>query len=328
MACKTSNGRGPVVLTGLLAAALTAGCQPPGVMGPGGDVSLAGRTLYVHEVAEQLGMRVIHTSYTTATLRGGRNTVVLYSEPDGEVYVNGASLPGSGGIVRDGDSLRVPGGLVAQIRSALPNGGGGSADMGQLPTPSLEEEPVPPPRGRIIGRVVIDPGHGGKDPGTTSVFGVYEKTLVLCVAKLVAAELARNGVEVRLTRTTDRFIELEDRPAIANRLRADLFVSIHADYSRNRAARGYTVYVPRSPSSKSQAAAKAICRRMTANGTACRGTRTAGFRVLVCSDVPAVLVELGYMSNRAEAAQLGSTSYQQSIAKALARGIYDYLRRN
>jgi len=331
MAWPTRSVRGLAVVT-VLAAGLATGCQPnanPSSL-TAQPVIAVNRQYYLHEVAEQLGLSVIHTSYTTATLRGGPNTVVLYCDPEGAVYVNGTPLPDSQGVVRDGDSLRVPGILVMQIRSALVPGGQRPDGEAQpsLPGSEPEEEPVPPPSGRAIGRVVVDPGHGGKDPGTRGVLGGYEKDLVLYVGKLVAAELGRIGVDARMTRSSDRFVELEDRPAVANRLRADLFVSIHADSSRNNGARGYTVYVSRSPSGKSLAAASAICRRMSANGATCRGTRTAGYRVLIHSDVPAVLIELGYLSNRADAAQLASNSYEHTLAKAIARGVYDYLKRN
>ena len=149
---------------------------------------------------------------------------------------------------------------------------------------------------------------------------------MLAVSKMVAAELTARGVEVIMTRTDDRFIELEDRPAVATRTRSDLFVSIHADAAANRSATGFTMYISRSPSRKSLAAANAILRRMCGSCSPSRGVKNADYRVLVHSRVPAVLVELGFLSNRVEARKLNTSAYQRTVARAVALGIYDALR--
>lgn len=310
-------------LGALVIAALLAGCTEPGIAG-GNIFAPRAAKLDTGEAAAQLGLTVMHTSRTSATLRGGYNSVMMYSDPAGEVYVNGRSMPDSGGIQAGDGTLMVPEPLIRRIRAALWSGPGAAAPSG---TETVEpRQPVTPkPPGRI-GRIVLDPGHGGKDPGATSAVGYYEKDLVLGVAKMVAAELTARGVEVIMTRTDDRFIELEDRPAIAARTRSDLFVSIHADAAANRSATGFTAYVERNPSRESLAAANAILRRMCDNCSPSRGVKNASFRVLVCSRVPAVLVELGFLSNRAEAARLGTAAYQRTVARAVALGICDALR--
>lgn len=120
------------------------------------------------------------------------------------------------------------------------------------PPPTLVDLP-PPPRadgehslvqqlGLKIGRVIIDPGHGGHDPGTMSKKGLREKDLVLDISTRVAALLEREGFEVLMTRTQDVFIPLEERTAIANSRGADLFVSIHVNASRSSKPRGIETY--------------------------------------------------------------------------------------
>ncbi|MCL2760962.1 MAG: N-acetylmuramoyl-L-alanine amidase, partial [Desulfuromonadales bacterium] len=94
-----------------------------------------------------------------------------------------------------------------------------------------------------IRRIVIDPGHGGKDPGATGPSGIREKDVVLAIGKLVAKKLKEQlGVDVVMTRSTDVFIELQERTAIANQVGADLFVSIHANASLNPNASGIETY--------------------------------------------------------------------------------------
>jgi N-acetylmuramoyl-L-alanine amidase len=123
------------------------------------------------------------------------------------------------------------------------------------PPPSAPPAGVPLARGGRAGtraerspestrtfRVVIDPGHGGKDPGARGLRGLVEKDVVLNVSKLLAARLRGDGVEVFLTRRDDRFLSLEERTAIANSQGADLFLSVHANASSNTALRGVEIY--------------------------------------------------------------------------------------
>ncbi|MFC1770006.1 N-acetylmuramoyl-L-alanine amidase, partial [Nitrospirota bacterium] len=93
-------------------------------------------------------------------------------------------------------------------------------------------------------RVVLDPGHGGKDPGAVGRGGLKEKHIVLDLAKMVKRELeSRGGYEVILTRTTDKYLDLEERSVLANKRKADMFVSIHVNASRNKNLRGIETYV-------------------------------------------------------------------------------------
>jgi len=96
---------------------------------------------------------------------------------------------------------------------------------------------------RVIERVVLDPGHGGSDPGAIGPSGVREKDVTLDIARKIAPLLAKDGVSVVLTREDDRFVPLEDRTARANAFGADLFVSIHCNAAENRGRHGVETYV-------------------------------------------------------------------------------------
>ena len=90
--------------------------------------------------------------------------------------------------------------------------------------------------------VVIDPGHGGKDPGAIGVNGTFEKDINLLFAKIISSVLSSNNIKVKLTRTDDRFLYLRDRINFAEKVKADLFISIHADASKNRKASGFSIF--------------------------------------------------------------------------------------
>jgi N-acetylmuramoyl-L-alanine amidase len=101
----------------------------------------------------------------------------------------------------------------------------------------------PSGKGRNVARVVLDPGHGGNDPGATGPTGLKEKDVTLAIAHKVAPVLARSGVEITLTRDDDRFVTLEERTARANAFGADLFVSIHCNAAENKGRKGVETYV-------------------------------------------------------------------------------------
>lgn len=143
----------------------------------------------------------------------------------------------------------------AAVLSLLPElppwlGGGRQRDEVTVPLAPADRQPrgfVPPiagARGATRPLVVIDPGHGGQDPGAISPHGGrHEKDVTLAIARAIRDELARSGrVRVALTRDEDRYVDLHERYAIARRIKADLFVSVHADSAPNPAARGATIY--------------------------------------------------------------------------------------
>ncbi len=300
----------------MLACVLPAGCNDTNELVVEGHELIASPkgTVSVYQLAGRLDLRVIQSSRTHATLRNGAHTVLIFADPEGQILVNGKPVGATGGITPVGDILFIPTAAVQHVRAAT--------RTVQIPAqpPSRRR---PGPKRRIV---VLDPGHGGRDPGAPSCAGIWEKTVNLSVALSAAEILRRRGINVILTRDNDTFIELNERAAIANRKRAALFVSIHADAAKNRSARGFTMYVSRSASERSLAAARAISRHMVFTGTPNRGIRRADFRVLVRTACPAVLVELGYLSNRQEAARLAKSAHRRKLAESIANGVTDFLR--
>jgi N-acetylmuramoyl-L-alanine amidase len=304
---------------GLMGAVL-AGCN--GKKAPHGQSpDLSGGLITVTEMARRLNLRVTQAGAVTASLRDSHNYVTVCGNPRSRVFVNGQELPGRDQIVSSKSGLLIDEDLVLQVRSLL-------RGPAPRPQPSDQETPIPsPPGSAVLGTVVIDPGHGGDDPGARKS-GLVEKDLVLDVALELAGLLEQQGARVVLTRRDDRFLELEDRAEIANRAQADLFISLHADSApRNRSAEGFTAWIARSASREAAAAASTLCRRFEAAGLACRGTRQADYRVLVLTRCPAVLAEIGFLSNASEARRLKQASYRSRVAAALADGIVNHLGR-
>lgn len=315
-----------LVLLSVVAASLGAGCtQPISPLSPRPSGPLS-----VHQLASRLNLRVEDASYCMATLRGPGNTVVIYADPRGQAFVNGRSVGRAGGIYCVNGTLHVPPEVEPAIRNAM---AAPPPSVSYIPPPlppSLPQKPEKPPLtpsvGRVAGRVVIDAGHGGKDPGTKGL-GTNEKTVNLALALAVAERLQRRGVKVTLTRDDDNFLELEERSAIANRIRADLFVSIHCNWTQDTSKSGFMTFVAQGASAKSDRAARSIDERLCGMGAERygRAATAAKYRVLMCCDGPSVLVETGFMSNRRECAKLIDPSYQNRLADALAEGICDYL---
>ncbi|PYQ15488.1 MAG: hypothetical protein DMF79_19665, partial [Acidobacteria bacterium] len=200
-------------------------------------------------------------------------------------------------------------------------------------------------------RIVIDPGHGGHDPGTIGPGGLQEKDLVLDVSlrleKLVRAEL---GAEVVMTRSTDAYVPLEERTAIANSKGADLFLSVHGNASRDHRARGIETYflsfahaatlkdlqqlvkaiTLNSKIDESRDFAASVQEAMVQNvrqqhAVEDRGVHTAPFYVLIGANMPSVLAEIAFVTNPDDEKRLKTRDYRDLIARALLRGVKGYL---
>ncbi len=216
--------------------------------------------------------------------------------------------------------------------------------------------------------IVLDPGHGGKDPGAIGYSGVYEKNITLAMAKELKVILEKEGYKVHLTRSTDIFIPLRDRVKIARKYNADLFMSIHADSAVNRSAKGLSVYTLSETASDKEAAALAerenkadvvaglnllehskevsdilinLAQRETMNRSSEFASfmvqemrksvklrdnthRFAGFAVLKAPDVPSVLLEMGYLSNRTEECLLKQKDYRRKLAVSTSKAVEKY----
>jgi N-acetylmuramoyl-L-alanine amidase len=190
-------------------------------------------------------------------------------------------------------------------------------------TPSNRRASVP--QKRIM--VVIDPGHGGKDPGTIGIGGTQEKNVVLPVSKMVAEILEQQGVQVMMTRASDYFVSLQGRTEMANRANATLFVSIHANaINMSRPdVNGLETYYYQSGQGLARAIHRSILQSADVRD---RGVRRARFYVLRHSDMPSVLVELGFLTGREDAANLKDPNHRRKMAVAIANGIMQYVRQS
>ncbi len=238
-----------------------------------------------------------------------------------------------------------------------------SASHGSKPAAAAEARPAPPPRVPVV---VLDPGHGGRDPGAIGSGRTQEKHITLSAALELRRALERQGrVKVVMTRTRDVFVPLPQRVRAAQRANADLFVSLHADALDDRSVRGASVYTLSERASDPLAERVArnenradrfagpdfagvspeaaqilisLVRRDTLNGAARMARLTvsnlaqdvtmlpnshrfAGFVVLKAPEVPSVLVEMGFISNRSDEALLRRPEHRRLVATALARAI-------
>lgn len=192
----------------------------------------------------------------------------------------------------------------------------------EVPVP---ETPAEEP-GTEVYDIVIDAGHGAKDPGALSKsLNRWEKEFNLSAALLLKAELEKNKrIRVHMTRSDDTFLELADRIKFAEALKADLFISIHANSYDNTSVSGSETYYYRE-NSKPFAD---FLHNYVVKGTGLRdrGVRKAAFKVIKETTMPAVLIEAGYLSNAGDAKALFDKSVQERFAAEVANGIIDYLK--
>ncbi|WOO42669.1 N-acetylmuramoyl-L-alanine amidase [Rubellicoccus peritrichatus] len=197
--------------------------------------------------------------------------------------------------------------------------------------------------------IVIDPGHGGHDPGAENrKLRVNEKSTTLDLAKRMKKKLERLGYKVTLTRDTDKFISLGERPAIANRVKADLFISLHFNAVASSKVKGLETFAmtPAGHPSSSQSNMTSSARRTypgnkndTWNVLAAyylqsamlknhkqtdRGVKRARFAVLKNLNCPGVLVEGGFVTHPTEGKNIGSAAYREKLADSLVEGILTY----
>ena len=227
----------------------------------------------------------------------------------------------------------------------------------QLQDIIMRKAPIPQIPSIVIRKIVIDPGHGGKDPGATSKRGIKEKHLNLKVAKLLKEELEKKGFQVYLTRTNDTFLTLQNRVDIAKQRNADLFISIHANAHRNSRIQGVEVYsfARRYSSNKNDMTLskeklkkyeghfansstipwQLMCAErnvVSIETVSCMVDvfnhlgfkvvqKGAPFYVLKHGEVPSILIEIGYLTNAYEAKLLATLRYQRQIVEAITLGV-------
>jgi N-acetylmuramoyl-L-alanine amidase len=169
--------------------------------------------------------------------------------------------------------------------------------------------------------VVVDAGHGGKDSGAYRRYGPPEKMIALDVAQRLNRKLRESQLKTVMTRDSDVFIELNDRVAIENAQKNAIFVSIHFNDSNRRRVRGFQTYYHSGASF--DLANRIQGKLMTIPNSANGGVHTANFRVLRLASLPAVLVECGYLSNRAEANKTRDWEYRELLADRIAEAIVE-----
>lgn len=236
-------------------------------------------------------------------------------------------------------------------------------------SPEAEEKFNPAKAKKLI---IIDPGHGGQDPGALGVNGAYEKTIVLAVGLELKRQLERSGYRVEMTRATDVFIPLGERVRFARRKGGDLFISLHADSISRSNVTGASVYTlsdkasdketaklaerenksdaiagidlshqetdvadilidlaARDTMNQSRYLAKTVITTLDSNNVRVLDTkyRSAGFAVLKAMDIPSILVEMGYLTNKAEVERLSNSAYRAQIASALKASIDKFFQK-
>ena len=286
--------------------------------------------------------------------------------PNAATPAAGAALPPEAAWFVRGVATAVPSRVAPPGPFTGLSPGLSTVQLAALPFAPPSRKPLSAPARRVI---VIDPGHGGSDPGAISASGLYEKTVPLNAARLVKEELRKVGHDtVLLTRNGDESIRLRERVGIARAANADLFISLHADANPSKSVRGASVYTLSEKASDAEAAALAerenkadlisgvdlsheapevtnilidLAQRETMNHSAIvakllvqhLGKRTtllrnthrfAGFAVLTAPDVPAVLIELGHLSNREDARLLQQEAYLRPLATAIAKAVDAY----
>jgi N-acetylmuramoyl-L-alanine amidase len=195
-----------------------------------------------------------------------------------------------------------------------------------VPSPNPDNSPRPLPRQHPV--VVLDPGHGGPDPGAVGIGGIYEKDIVLDISLQVASLLEAQEIQAILTRQTDVDLGLQPRVAIANRARAALFVSIHANaisMSRPEVNGIETFHIAGSVEGE-RLAAGIQQQLLISTGMRDRGVKRARFYVLVHTAMPAVLVEVGFVTGQEDAPRLSDPATRTLMAQAIVSGILNYLQ--
>ena len=181
------------------------------------------------------------------------------------------------------------------------------------------------PQGIKNATIVIDPGHGGEDPGAVVDFSeAHEAEHTLSTALILKKELEKLGAKVIMTRTNNSTVSLADRANISNSNNADAFISIHFDSAEDSSLSGTTTYFYSEKSENlSQTVNKYLSRNLPLKN---QGSRFQNFMVLRDNARPSILLELGYLNNQGDNKVISSEEYQQNIAKSIANALKEYFQ--
>lgn len=206
----------------------------------------------------------------------------------------------------------------------------------QIPPTVISQPEVvyTPPIKKISSLIIIDPGHGGEDQGTLSLLKprYQEKSLTLATSKILKGYLEQMGYRVTMTRSEDVFIPLKDRATLANSLKPALFVSVHYNSAPSCEAHGIEVFYyleekenDRAKASK-QLATLVLNQLIVQTKAKSRGVKTANFAVIRETNMPAILVEGGFLTNEEELNKIKDPEYLKQVAFGIAKGIDQYLK--
>jgi len=260
-----------------------------------------------------------HATWSFASVRdGGRTLVVSFGDAGRSVAQAAPAQPQSsqaspGPASPGATSPGTP--QPAQVKPAQVPPAPPASDM--TPSPARPR----PSGGTPV--VIIDPGHGGDDPGAIGPSGLHEADVALAIGRMVGETLVHQGLQVQFTRTSDITVPLEDRPDIAKRFGGAVFVSIHANASQSPDVAGTETYYKTADSQNLAALVQSEV--VAALGEPDRGVRTADFYVIVNAGIPSVLVETAFITNPKEERLLRDALVQRRIAEAIARGITRFL---
>lgn len=315
-----------MILMGILGGGMVAG-HAASPSGASGSITVSGRE-YVRlgTWAKAQGLEASWLVRDKSLQLAGRSARVVLTINSRELHFNGVTVWLLFPVVQRG-------GIVYLARSDT------LSTFGPLLAPGKSER---------IQTICLDPGHGGRDPGNRSG-ARYEKVQTLLLGNEVKSLLTKAGLKVVMTRSTDTYIDLEDRPMIARNRGADLFVSLHfngAESSRSlvKGSEVYSMTPAGAPSTNAQGEGagagsfagnrnndrnlllayhvqKSLVRGLNSED---RGARRARFAVLREATMPAILIEAGFMSHPIEGGKIVSAEYRRQMAKAIVDGILAY----
>ncbi|MBI3097071.1 MAG: N-acetylmuramoyl-L-alanine amidase [Planctomycetes bacterium] len=330
--------------------------------------------LQVRRLASLYGMKEEKALPGGRTEFSGNGHVLIVAPLCPGALMDGRFIPLDPPPTGEAEGMAVRGNALEALTEALVAAMVGPPPAVSVPAPAPSASPAGGPAPAddppaTVRKIVIDPGHGGDFDGARGRQGLLEKTVTLDVSRRLADLLRRHGIQVVLTRDSDRHLssnlreDLKRRVDLSNHESPDCFISIHANYAASPAVRGYEVYTgrpeavderarppaaeldnasrrlgadaPDDPStrralfhalqrefrSESRELAESIRVSFRGLPTEDRGVKTAGFYVLKWAEVPAVLVELDFISNPEVEKRLGNPTHRQELAERLARAV-------